>query len=766
MGNHSTCEQVESACGEVSSNPRRVSRVRRVTSVVDLELPTRASPCSCRCLADTRPAHRMTSSKIFPKPSTRRSQVESIDWRRVAYHTLISRALDDIEEATNRNRAQVPREHVVLYQFSARGHDMAQAILGAMLTHSYDAVGAYYRSRPLLLSIGLSIEDGFASPLGRSGGFSDGRDIGVVCNLPNHGGPVVLPMSGDVGSQYTPAAGWAQALLYHRDILGDERRRGAIAVTLGGEASVATNGFWSALTMATTLKLPMLFYVEDNGLGISVRGEMQTPGGNIAANLAAFENLLVRDGDGTDPGEAARLLGEGVTHVRSGAGPALVRLTVPRLSSHSGPDNQKGYRTEAEIQADALRDPLPRLRAHIVPGIMSDDNWTALEREVANDVDRGLAAARSRPTANPSDVARFVYAEEPRAGETAAMGGLTDAERRALGGTEEPTSEGDVVRFAEAVRRTLRNELSSNPKVLIFGEDVGTKGGVHLVTEGLQKEFGIGRVFDTSLSEEGIIGRAVGMAIAGLVPVAEIQFRKYADPATEQLNNCGTLRWRTANRFCAPIVVRMPGGFGKDVGDPWHSLSAEVVWAHAIGWQVAVPSNAADAVGLLRAAMRSPNPTIFFEHRSLLMTSDGSARYPGDNYVLPLGKANMLREGSDLTLVTWGALVHRCVEACERVGASVDLMDLRTIAPWDRERVLASVKKTGRCLIVHEDTRTAGFGAEIAAVIAGEAFWHLDAPVDRHCVEDLPMPYHPSLMQAVLPNADTIAERIEAVLRA
>src|SRR5688500_17360772 len=295
-----------------------------------------------------------------PKPKQR-----AIDWRAVAYHTLVSRALDDAEETTNRNRATVPREHLVLYQFSARGHDVAQTILGSMLDHEHDGVGAYYRSRPLLLSLGLSIEDALASPLGRSGGFSDGRDIGVVCNMPNTGGAVVLPMSGDVGSQYTPAAGWAQAITYHRDVLGDASYRGAIAVALGGEASVATNGFWSALTMATTLRLPMLFYIEDNGLGISVKGEMQTPGGNIAKNLASFANLFIRDGDGCDPTAAATLLAEVVDHVRSGLGPALIHLTVPRLSSHSGPDNQKGYRTDAEIAADAERDPLPRLRRHV-----------------------------------------------------------------------------------------------------------------------------------------------------------------------------------------------------------------------------------------------------------------------------------------------------------------------------------------------------------------------------------------------------------------
>ena len=689
----------------------------------------------------------------------------AVDWRAVAYHTLVSRALDDAEEMTNRNRATVPREHLVLYQFSARGHDVPQTILGTMLDHPHDGVGAYYRSRPLLLSIGLTIEDALASPLGRAGGFSDGRDIGVVCNLPNrNGGAVVLPMSGDVGSQYTPTAGWAQSIIYHRDVLGDESYRGAIAVALGGEASVATNGFWSALTIATTLKLPMLFYIEDNGLGISVKGEMQTPGGNIARNLASFGNLLVRDGNGCDPAAAAVLIAEVVDHVRGGTGPALIRLTVPRLCSHSGPDNQKGYRTEAEIAADLARDPLPRLRSHLVPSLMTQERWTELEGEVERDVTRALDAARSRPAPDPSTVHRFIY-EEPDTSEGAkALGGLSDEVLSALPSTTTPAESGDVVRFAEAIKRTLRAELDRNPNVVVFGEDVGVKGGVHLVTEGLQKQFGVGRVFDTSLSEEGIIGRAVGMAISGLMPVAEIQFRKYADPAHEQLNNCGTMRWRTANQFCAPIVVRMPGGYGKDVGDPWHSLSAEVTWVHALGWQVAIPSNAADAVGLLRSAMRSRNPTIFFEHRSLLMTSDGSARYPGDDYVVPFGKATRLREGTDITVVSWGAMVLRCLEAADKFAGRVDLFDLRTVAPWDREAVLESVRRTSRCLIVHEDTITAGFGAEIAAVVARESFWHLDAPVDRLAVADVPMPYHPVLLDAVLPDADRIAARIEGLL--
>jgi 2-oxoisovalerate dehydrogenase E1 component len=694
------------------------------------------------------------------RASSARTGPPGLDWRRVAYDVLVSRALDDVEETTNRNKATVPREHLVLYQFSARGHELGQVLLGRMLDRPHDGAGAYYRSRPFLLSLGLSIEDALASPLGRTGGFSDGRDIGVVCNLPTRGGAIVLPMAGDVGSQYTPVAGWAQAIVYHRDVLGDASYAGSIAVALGGEASVATNGFWSALTMATTLKLPMLFYIEDNGLGISVRREMQTPGGTIADNLASFGNLLIRDGDGTDPAESARLLNEVVTHVRAGHGPALIHLTVPRLSSHSGPDNQLGYRTEAEIAEDWHRDPLPKLRAHAVPGVMSEDAWREIERDVERDVGQGLAGARARPAPNPETVKRFIYAEPPRPGDAETIGGLPTLRE----GTDVAAPDGPMLRFAEAVRRTMAHELDVNPRVLVFGEDVGVKGGVHLVTEGLQKQFGIERVFDTSLSEEGIVGRAVGMAVSGLMPVAEIQFRKYADPATEQLNNCGTMRWRTNNQFAAPIVVRMPGGFGKDVGDPWHSLSGEVTWVHAIGWQVLVPSNAADAVGLLRAAMRSRNPSIFFEHRSLLMTSDGSARYPGDEYVLPLGRAKRLRTGTDVTVVTWGAMVHRCVPAAARFGDRVDLFDLRTVAPWDREAVLASVRATGRCLIVHEDTLTAGFGAEIAATVAKEAFWWLDAPVERLAVEDVPMPYHETLLGAVLPDAERVAAAIDRTL--
>ena len=693
---------------------------------------------------------------ISSAPRTGTSQVNPrFDWKRIAYLVLASRGLDDTEE----NRL-IPEKKVV-YQFSARGHDLAQIILGSLLDGKHDAAGAYYRSRPLLLTLGLTLEDAFAGPLRKSGGFSDGRDIGVVCNLPNRDGPIVLPMSGDVGSQYTPSVGWAQAITYHRDVLGDRSYDRAMTVVLGGEASAATNGFWSALTIATTLKLPILFYIEDNGYGISVPSDYQTPGGNIAANLASFKNLYIKEGDGTDPAEAATLFEEVTTYVRDGKGPALLRLEVPRLCGHSGQDTQ-AYKTEECIADEKVRDPLPKLYRYLVPAVMSESEWNELESEAERDVQTALEGALARPEPDPSKITRYRFAEP---GDVQLVGGLAPSGHQFPKATDKPAPEPQRTNMLTAIRRTLEYELRTNPKVLIFGEDIGPKGGVHAATMGLQQAFGDKRVFDTSLSEEGIVGRAVGMAIAGLMPVAEIQFRKYADPAMEQLNNCGTMRWRTANRFAAPIVVRMPGGFAK-VGDPWHSVSGEVTWAHAIGWQMAFPSNAEDAVGLLRAALRSDNPTIYFEHRHLLDGPWARRPYPGDDFVLPFGKATITQTGDALTVVTWGAMVERCELAAKKTGESIEIIDLRTISPWDKEAVLASVARTRRCLIVHEDGITAGFGAEVAATVAEEAFFNLDAPITRSAIPDVPVPHNFGLMDAVVPTVESIAQRMTAVLEA
>jgi 2-oxoisovalerate dehydrogenase E1 component len=296
--------------------------------------------------------------------------------------------------------------------------------------------------------------------------------------------------------------------------------------------------------------------------------------------------------------------------------------------------------------------------------------------------------------------------------------------------------------------------------MLVFGEDVGPKGGVHGATLGLQEKYGAARVFDTSLSEEGIIGRSVGMALAGLLPVAEIQFRKYAEPAAEQLNDCGTLRWRTDNRFAAPMVVRMPGGFFK-CGDPWHSQTNEVAFLHGIGWHFAVPSNAQDAVGLLRAALRGNDPVIFFEHRALLDGASARRPYPGNAYAVPFGVASVVRPGSEITVVTWGAMVERCEQAAAQSHVDAEVLDLRTLSPWDKAAVLASVAKTRRCLIVHEDNLTAGFGAEIAATLAQECFFSLEAPIERLAMPDIPSPHNPLLLEAAVPSVARITRSLQ-----
>ncbi|MCZ6911226.1 MAG: thiamine pyrophosphate-dependent enzyme [Proteobacteria bacterium] len=682
----------------------------------------------------------------------------AFDWLKIARLMLTSRAIDRIEESE-----LVPQKKV-LYQFSARGHDLAQILLGSLLNHPHDATSGYYRSRPSLLAIGLSIEDAFAGPLARSGGFSDGRDIGVVFNLPSTGDATVLPMCGGVGAQYTPVAGWAQAILYHADELGDDSYKGAIGAALGGDASVATNGFWSALTMATTLKLPMLFFIEDNAYGISTPSTLQTPGANIAANLKSFENLRVLDGDGTEPAAAAVLIRQAVDHVRSGAGPALLRLSVPRLAGHSAQDTQ-AYKSAEIIAAEESRDPLPKLCDYLIPALIDEAAWEKLEQEVERVVADALESALARTQPDPATIERHVFCEAGPDGkpEIQQQGGLAVSGHVFPESGEQPEPEPTRINMLTAIRRTLEYELASNPKLAVFGEDVGPKGGVHAATMGLQEKFGVNRVFDTSLSEEGIIGRAVGMAVAGLMPVPEIQFRKYADPATEQLNDCGTMRWRTNNRFAAPIVVRIPGGFFK-CGDPWHSQTNEVQWAHGIGWQVAVPSNAEDATGLLRAALRSNNPTIFFEHRSMLDDAWARRPYPGDKYLLPFGEAKTTKPGTDLTVVTWGAMVQRCEAAADQVDGSVEVIDLRTMMPWDKNAILNSVAKTRRCLVVHEDNITAGFGAEIVATVASESFFDLDAPVERLAMPDIPSPHKPLLMHAVVPDVAGIAEKMAELL--
>lgn len=689
------------------------------------------------------------------------SEVDSFDWKKVSYLLFLSRAMDDIEE-----QELVPAK-LVFNQFSARGHDLAQILLGSLLTHPHDGATGYYRSRPFVLSLGLDIEDAVASPMAKSGGYSDGRDIGVVCNYPNveRKGAMLFPMCGGVGAQYSPIAGWAQSIVYHRDELKDESYRGALGVSMGGDSSMSTNGFWASLNISTTNNLPHLFYIEDNGYGISVPQEVQTPGGDQVANLRAYKNLKIIDGDGTCPIETPKLIKEAVDYVRSGAGTCLLRLKVPRLCGHTFQDTQ-AYKPAQMIVDEQGRDPLPKLKDHLIAnGVVSEQEWQEIEAKAYQDIRDAVERAKQRPEPDTDKVTRYVYAEKDENGEPEVQlrGGLHADGHQFPATSEVPNPQGSRLNMQTAIRKVLENELETNPKVLVFGEDVGPKGGVHGATIGLNEKFGNHRVFDTSLSEEGIIGRSVGMALAGLMPVPEIQFRKYAEPAAEQIVDTGIMRWRTNNQFAAPMVIRIPGGFAGR-GDPWHSMCDEVEWAHKTGWQIVMPSNAEDAAGLLRYALRDNNPTIFFEHRSLLDNRWARRPYPGDEFVIPFGRANTLVSGDKLTVVTWGAMVERCEAAAKELDRSIEIIDLRTIQPWDKETVLASVKRTGRCLVVHEDNLTAGFGAEIAAVLAKEAFFDLDAPIERLTMPDTPNPHNIHLLNAAVPTVERIKTTMIDVL--
>ncbi len=671
----------------------------------------------------------------------------AFDWPKIARLVLTSRLLDEFEE-----QELVPQGKIA-YQFSAKGHELAQVLLAVQLTHPHDGAAVYYRSRPFMLAAGLTVSECLAAGMARTGSPSEGRDVGVVFSMQARRGVTVLPGSGDVGAQYTPAAGWSQAIRYWTSVTRDDSWRGAIAVAAGGEGSTASNGFWAALGIATTRQLPYLFFIEDNAFAISVRAGLQTPGANIAANLGSFKNLKIIEGDGTDPGEAAERITEAVSHVRSGQGPCLLRLTVPRLMGHTFIDDQ-AYKTDEERQAESARDPLEKLK-----DFLPELDWESLAREVRQEIETAAEAAANLPQPEPGMMGRHLFSDDHPAPTSAPSNRLTAFKLQ-----QSPVESGVRTNLLDAVRRTLESEMERNPNVLVFGEDVGVKGGVHGATAHMQAKFGPERVFDTSLSEEGIMGSAVGLALAGLMPVPEIQFRKYADPATEQINDAGTIRWRTAGKFAAPMVVRIPVGYGKKTGDPWHSVSGEAIYAHTLGWRLAFPSNASDAVGLLRTALRGSDPTFFFEHRALLDTSQARRPYPGDGYTLPFGTAATLINGNQLTVVSWGAMVHRCLEAAEPFPGQVELLDLRTIVPWDQERVLDSVRETGKCLVVHEDTWTGGFAGEIIAFLAAEAFEWLDAPVQRLTMPDSPVPYNQRAMEAMLPSVQSIRARIETLL--
>ncbi|OQY93249.1 MAG: pyruvate dehydrogenase [Chloroflexi bacterium UTCFX4] len=686
------------------------------------------------------------------------------DWRAIARQVLRVRELDQFEEQELVAGKMTDPRRIIKYQFSAGGHELVQVLLANALDHPRDAAGIYYRSRPFLLSIGLTVREVLAGGLGRVGSPSEGRDAGVMFNLPARGRATALPCGGDIGAQYSPSAGWANAIRYRARVLGETEWEGAIAVAMGGDASAASNGFWAALNIATTQNLPLLFSIEDNQYGISVPAQLQTPGGNIAANLASYGNLKIFECDGAKPLEAAETIYDAVRYTRA-HGTALARLRVPRLQGHTYGEDQRAYKSEALLEQERARDPVTHLREFVLQNGMTADEWDALRNDVRAEIRAAWQQAVELPEPDPAQVTRFILADSA----VPIQGGLRPEAAQLANGSDTPQPKGTRLNMLDAIRKTLEHELRVNPRMLLFGEDVGPRGGVHRATVGLQKEFGVARVFDTSLNEEGIMGRALGLAWAGLLPVPEIQFRNYADPAQNELSDIGTTRWRTANKFANPMVVRMPAGitmkqFGA-LGDPWHSPTNEAPYAHMVGWRIAFPSNAQDAVGLLRAALRGDDPTIFIEHRGLLDTPNARRPYPGDDYCLPFGIAAQISAGDELTVITWGECVYRCLEAAQAWAGRVEILDLRTLIPWDREKILDSVKKTGKAMVVHEDLVTGGFGGEIIATLARDAFADLDAPLERVATADTPIPFNSGLLAAALPSVEKIRATMEKLLR-
>lgn len=662
-------------------------------------------------------------------------------WEEVLYVSALSRAIDLVE-------IDLRKDKKAPYQFACSGHEVPQAMLGRLLTHPEDGVSPYYRGRALMLSLGLSADEILVGSMARSGGLSNGRDLGVIYSRPKmDGSPVVLPQAGDVGAQYAPACGFARSLLYHQHFLNNAAYKGAISVVTGGDGSVATNGFYAAILTATTQRLPVLFFIEDNGYGISVPGEFQTPGGDIAANLSSFKNLLTLNLNGSEPVPTASLLARAVSYVRAGNGPALVRVTVPRLEGHSGQDSAS-YKSNELKAREKERDPFTRLKETIGQGVIEPDRVFEITTAAEKDTEVALARALERSQPDPRAVHTHVFAPDRTIPEHAQIA-VPDTKR---------------ANMADTIRRTLDHELATNPRIVIYGEDVGPKGGVAGVTSGLYAKYGPNRVSDTPLSETAIMGMALGMAMNGIMPIPEIQFRKYLEASGDIPFNIGTTRWRTNGQIALPMVVRMAGGYSK-CGEPWHSMTGEADLARMIGWKVAFPSDAESAVGLLRTAMRGQDPVFFIEHRLLYDAESARAPYPGDDFMLPFGKARTVSEGSDITIVTWGAMVERSLQAVEQSGVSAHLLDLRTIVPWDQEAVLESVKRTGRCLVIHEDTMTCGFGAEIVATVQQQAFCFLEAPVTRLAVDDIPAPYNVGLLEQTIPNVARISDQIEETLR-
>jgi len=693
-----------------------------------------------------------------------------------AQHEGLSReALFDVYRCMVRSRRiddkeiQLKNQSQAFFQISGAGHEAVLVAAWLTLKPGHDWFHGYYRDRALCLQLGVTpLEMLLASVAAETDPSNGGRQ------MPSHWGHRafnIVAGSSATTTQVLHAVGAAEAgVIYSRvDAIADRVRhfqQDEIVYTSLGEGSTSEGEFWEALNATCVKRLPVLFLVEDNGYAISVPVEFETAGGDISRLVRSFPGLHVQSIDGTDFFASLRAMREATAYVRARKGPALVHAHVIRPYSHSLSDDEKLYKTPAERESEARRDPIRRFSEFLIgSGIATPDELSSLDAEILREVDDAAQAALKAPKAARSTAARYVYSPD------------VDPASDAFSSPARP--EGKPETMVDAINHTLKDEMAANPRIVVFGEDVADasrqdalsqvkgKGGVFKVTHGLQRLFGDDRVFNTPIAEASIIGRAVGMATRGLKPVVEIQFFDYIWPAMMQLRNeMSMLRYRTGNHWSCPMVVRVPIGGYLRGGGPYHSQSGESIFAHCPGIRLAYPSNAADAAGLLRTAIRCDDPVLFLEHKHLYRQTYNKGEYPGKDFMIPFASANLRREGSDVLVVTWGALVQRTLVAAqhaEKHGVSAAVLDLRTLMPYDWASIADHVKRINRVIVAHEDQLTCGFGAEIAARIAGELFEHLDAPVRRVAALDTPIAYSPDLEDEILPQSADIVAAIREI---
>ena len=682
-----------------------------------------------------------------------------------AYRLMVlSRRIDDKE-------IQLKNQSLIFFQISGAGHEAVLAAAGMTLRPAYDWFFPYYRDRTLCLALGVTPHEMFLSGVGAKDDPSSGGR-----QMPSHWGDKRLNIvsgSSPTGTQCLHAIGAAEAgALYDKitAIEGRERKfhRDEVVYLSIGEGATSEGEFWESLNAACLGRLPVVYLVEDNGYAISVPVEVQTAGGDLSRLVASFPGLMVQSIDGTDFVESYRAMTEAVAYARARKGPALVHAKVIRPYSHSHTDEEKLYKTADERAAEARRDPIVRLAAFIkAEGLATDADLQAIAKEVQAEVSAAADLALGAPKPTADTVALYVYSP--------------DVDPTSDAFSTKGVPQGNPETMVAAINRTLKEEMAREPRIVVFGEDVADvsreaaletvsgKGGVFKVTHGLQRTYGAARVFNSPLAEAAIIGRSVGMAVRGIKPVVEIQFFDYIWPAMMQMRDeMSMLRYRSNNEFACPMVIRTAIGGYLRGGAPYHSQSGESIFAHCPGIRVVFPSNAQDAAGLLRTAIRCEDPVLFLEHKHLYRQTYNKGEYLGSEYMVPFGKSSLRRDGTDIVVITWGALVQRSLLAAqqaEKDGLSVMVIDLRTIAPLDWNGIAEAVKKTNRVIIAHEDQLTCGFGAEIAARIADELFEHLDAPVRRVAALDTPVAYHPVLEEAILPQAADVLKAIRDLAR-